>query len=358
MGNIEPTITELEPHTEAKHWLLKTYLGAWFNIVAQASYFENLFYIDGFSASGLYSKGEFGSPLIALQIANETAIKNPNKNYYLGFIEAREDRIKVLESEIAKMGPRPNVRPKIFHGEFKSHINDILKKIKSTPKTATFAFIDPYGFTEFDFSHITELLRIPHSEVFINLMTYSIRRSVPIKNVNIDPVFGIENAAEKLLQLPGDLDDKIRSLYTKQLSKLAQYVKFFQINLKTNQLLYDLFFATNNLTGYERMKSAFWKMDPMYGFSYSEIYKDHHIVFEGDKTIEVSELIKESFSGKKVLCETVLTEFKPSPYEPKHVRAALKYMESNEWLTVDPMQKNGRPRRSNQFPEMAKLTFN
>lgn len=56
-----------DPHTKAKHEILKRYLQRWFPILNK--YHGRIIYIDGFSGPGRYTGGELGSPLIALDVA-------------------------------------------------------------------------------------------------------------------------------------------------------------------------------------------------------------------------------------------------------------------------------------------------
>jgi three-Cys-motif partner protein len=62
------TIWPLEPHTRAKHEILKRYLQAWMVILSQGR-FPEILYIDGFAGPGEYAGGEAGSPIIALDAA-------------------------------------------------------------------------------------------------------------------------------------------------------------------------------------------------------------------------------------------------------------------------------------------------
>jgi GMT-like wHTH domain len=64
------TIWDLEPHTAAKHEILRRYLQAWAPILSQGN-FPQLVFVDGFAGPGRYSKGEEGSPLIAVKAAVE-----------------------------------------------------------------------------------------------------------------------------------------------------------------------------------------------------------------------------------------------------------------------------------------------
>ena len=92
------TLWEIEPHTIAKHEILRRYLGAWFVIMGQTN--RRIIYLDGFCGPGRYKKGEDGSPIIALKIALEH-----NSHQRIGeasfiFIDEKQDRVLYLEDEI------------------------------------------------------------------------------------------------------------------------------------------------------------------------------------------------------------------------------------------------------------------
>lgn len=71
------TIWDIEPHTIAKHKILESYLKAWFPILS--SWNGRINYIDGFAGPGKYSKGELGSPIIALNVAKNHSAKLRNE---------------------------------------------------------------------------------------------------------------------------------------------------------------------------------------------------------------------------------------------------------------------------------------
>ena len=76
---------DIKPHTEAKHAILKRYLQAWVPILTQGN-FPEILYVDGFAGPGRYSKGEDGSPIIALKEALKFKDKIKSKITFL-FIE-------------------------------------------------------------------------------------------------------------------------------------------------------------------------------------------------------------------------------------------------------------------------------
>ena len=88
MATIEKTIWNIEPHTAAKHKILRKYLDAWFPILAKGN--KKLVYLDGFSGPGRYTGGELGSPLVALQSAL-THREKLNSELEFIFIEERPD---------------------------------------------------------------------------------------------------------------------------------------------------------------------------------------------------------------------------------------------------------------------------
>src|SRR3990172_3271456 len=121
------TIWEIDPHTIAKHKILENYLKAWFPIIC--SFSKAINYIDGFSGPGIYSKGELGSPIIALNVANNHTTELKGKLNFL-FIDEREDRTANLNEEIEKLKLKPNFNFRVITGKFHEVINDALNHLE------------------------------------------------------------------------------------------------------------------------------------------------------------------------------------------------------------------------------------
>src|ERR1700688_2133158 len=94
------TIWPMQPHTAAKHLILRKYLDAWFPILAK--YNQRIVYLDGFSGPGRYSGGEPGSPIIALEAAI-THRANLAGEIVFFFIEEQVDRAAHLQIELATL---------------------------------------------------------------------------------------------------------------------------------------------------------------------------------------------------------------------------------------------------------------
>ena len=63
MTTPKETLWELDPHTQAKHEILRRYLAAWFPILG--TYHSRIVSIAGFSGPGRYKNGELCSPTVA-----------------------------------------------------------------------------------------------------------------------------------------------------------------------------------------------------------------------------------------------------------------------------------------------------
>ena len=70
------TVWGIDPHTQAKHEILRRYLGAWFPILSR--YNDRIVYIDGFSGPGRYKGGDPGSPFVALTEYQRQYQMNPS----------------------------------------------------------------------------------------------------------------------------------------------------------------------------------------------------------------------------------------------------------------------------------------
>jgi three-Cys-motif partner protein len=95
----------IEPHTQAKHEILRYYLGAWFPILATTQ--RRLVYVDGFAGPGEYEGREDGSPIIALKVARDHVLKDKlqrsGMNLVFFFIEKDEARFQNLERVLSKL---------------------------------------------------------------------------------------------------------------------------------------------------------------------------------------------------------------------------------------------------------------
>ncbi|HQZ19201.1 MAG TPA: three-Cys-motif partner protein TcmP, partial [Vicinamibacteria bacterium] len=115
MAAPKTTTWNLEPHTRAKHEILRRYLEAWTPILSLGG-FPTIAYVDGFAGPGVYSGGEDGSPIIAVKAALQHQAKI-NANVQFLFIEKDTDRAERLQQLVTGLGLPANFHARIIGGK-------------------------------------------------------------------------------------------------------------------------------------------------------------------------------------------------------------------------------------------------
>ncbi len=356
------TLWELEPHTGAKHIILSRYLGAWFGIMGRTN--PRIIYLDGFCGPGRYKGGEEGSPILALRIAQEHFLKNNLHDVTFVFVEERKDRIDHLENEIAGMATPPSFHISVNHNQFDNTLTNILDRLdsKGARIAPTFAFIDPFGFKGAPYKLVERLLKNPKTEVFINIMADSINRFLDhpdsqITNHIVD-LYGTPQV-KTVLNVGGNRIQHLRELYQSQLEKCAKYVRYFEMRNEDNRVIYYLFFATNNRLGHVKMKEAFWKVDSSTGFYFSDATNPNQLVFfEADPSNDLAILLASQFQSKKVAVSLLKQYIEDkTPYIESQMKKALRKLEGEGRLSVEPWKQDGTKRKRATFPDDVVVTF-
>ena len=293
-------IWPLKPHTAAKHRILRSYLDAWFPILLSNN--GRIVYLDGFSGPGLYTGGEPGSPIIALQSALAHRAKLTGEVVFF-FIEPDPGRADHLEGEISKLNLPSNFHVAVERGEFATRFGETLTAIdKGGLKLApTFALIDPFGFSGVPYGLIKRLLSHAKTEVLITFMVDSINRwlthSDEAITSHIAETFGTNEAIS--IALGPNRIYTLKELYFRQLKKIAKFVRYFEMSDRDNRVVYYLFFASNNSLGHIRMKEAMWRVDPHGDFGFSDSTDPYqHVLFAESTAEPLAAQIVSMFKGK------------------------------------------------------------
>lgn len=306
----------------------------------------------------MYSRGESGSPVIALRAALETNF-SLNVQLVFRFIELDPDRAQHLEDHIKTFDLPSHFDWMVVRSSFEDALRADLKSgaFKGTP---TFAFIDPFGFSGLPFGLIRELLENPVSEVLITFMKSFAARFTDVTPEAINDTIGDSTAAQQLLALPwNERLQRARQLYHASLSRAAKYVRFFEMRDDRGVPIYDLFFASNHSLGHYKMKVAMWKADKSGAFCFSDgVDPDQLTLFSDDPALKLAECLSGNFQGTTVYSEEVLKHVQDATaYLDEHTRAALKVLEDLSRITADDRKRDGKPRRKRTYPEGARITF-
>jgi three-Cys-motif partner protein len=368
------TLWSLDPHTAAKHRILRCYLDAWLPIMG--SWNGRILIIDGFAGPGRYTGGEDGSPLIALRAVLEH--RHLAKHVDAGlevrfhFVEERKDRVAVLQEELVKFQvatPLPKgVYLTVAADRFDAYLGKILTSLESSNQrmAPTFAFIDPFGFSGVPMRLIERLAKASRAEVLISFMFESINRFAghqPKIEEPLDELYGTK--AWRPIAAETDPDGRRRGLidlYRKQLMAAGfPLVSNFKMLDKGNRTEYFLYYGTTSPKGLSHMKRAMWKADPERGSAFSD-----HIALNPQLLLvpatqpaqTLTELLLQRFKGQRASIETV-SDFvlKETIFsETSHLkRATLAPLERGTRIEV--LRPPGRRSIAGQYPPGTKIRF-
>lgn len=368
MASPKDVVWAIEPHTRAKHEILKRYLQAWFPIMAQRN--GRIIMLDGFAGPGEYIDGSIGSPLIALQtLLNHEVALSYGSEVVFYFIEVDTARYKHLEQLLQHAypdGTLPSVITwHIVNDRFDEHLSILLDDLDGARSriAPTFAFIDPFGYSHTPMSVISRLMDHPMCEVLVNVMYEEANRFLSWENTandsHLDRLFGSHDwrgIRESSLP-PEERERRIHDLYARQLEQVggATYVRGFRMRNKSNRTDYYLFFGTKSLVGLDKMKHAMWKIDPSGAYDFSDTTNPNQAVLftpEPDAIILRREIIT-MFTGQTATVRQV-EDFviAKTAFHSGHYKHILKSMErEGRLIAVLPPAK----RKSGTYPDKSML---
>src|SRR5664280_2317744 len=252
----EPVLWDLDPHTAAKHRVLRAYLDAWIPVMAQqaltvrrfSTEAPRLLLVDGFAGPGGYANGELGSPLIMLDalLSHSAFERLGGVSFLFLFIEHDKRRVEHLRSEVTSLGPLPaNVSVQIEHGEFESTFGSLVDGITDRGKilVPTFTFIDPFGYSSASMSLTGRLTGFPRCEVLFFLPLSFVHRFVGREgqDVALTSLFGSDEWRHAATLTGKARRTYLLELFERRLASGAhvRHVRSFQLHTQDgNCLLY------------------------------------------------------------------------------------------------------------------------
>lgn len=365
-----PTLWPIEPHTIAKHAILRRYLQAWLPILSrqgekiQARFGRGksspeILYIDGFAGPGEYANRESGSPVIALKeaIDHKQRLPLPIRMLFVELDKHRFDHLcKMVDGQKRRLDPsKLQLTADLQQGDCDAVLNSMLdscekQSIKFGP---ALAFLDQFGYGAVSMQLIKRILGFAQCEVFTYLNYKDMNRWITDdhKAEAFSRAFGSEEWRGCVLLGEKQRREELLRLYKLALKQKAgaQYVVSFLMYDRVNRPLYWLLFCTNNLRGLEEMKKAMWSVDKDGDFRFSD--KDQESQLELlEKAYDqkwLAEELKSKLRGKE-LSALELKEF-VLVHTPCYLfKMAAKGLELNDDLKVI---RSPDGRRPGTFPD-------
>lgn len=365
MSDNNSTTWDITPHTKAKHEILKRYLGAWFPILSKWE--GRLIYLDGFAGPGVYTGGELGSPVIALQTAVNHVLLPRLKEITFLFIERDKARAQKLSQVLKEHFPTlpTNIKYSVYDAEFAPTFEQGLNELEKQGANLapTFAFLDPFGFSGLPMKLIGRLLKCDKCEVLVTFMTGFVRRfHDELRESALNELFATDEWKKiREISAPDESEKFLLQLYESQLKKLggAKYIRSFGLIGQSNQTIYYLVFATKHLRGLELMKDAMWKVDRTGSFKFSDItgFNQSFLMdYENQPTWvpNAANAVYRKFKGQTVKDSEVYRFIIAETPFPKR-KIILSYLEKNSPPKIINVMRPGKSLRG--FPDGCLITF-
>ncbi len=343
------TVWPLEPHTKAKHSILRRYLHAYYPKLASTR--ERIDFVDGFAGPGVYTGGEPGSPIIALDALAEHRHlpRMANCKFVFLFIEVDPDRFEMLQGILGGRQHPSNVEVKVRCGTFEEHIGEAfdgleaLKGLGLLPGRPSFVMVDPFGVKGLPLELLRRLARFPKTELLVSLMYEPINRFLehPTFESHLDDLFGTREWRDAA-GLEADARKAFLSqLYARQLREIGmEHVRLFEMRDGGNRTEYFLAFATHHKDGLRAIKEAMWKVDETGGLAFS----DFTAPSPGQGTLftaepndeELRQLVMDRFVGQRGVPIEEVNDFVliDTPFRETHGRKVLGLAEKDGAVDV------------------------
>ena len=269
-----------DPHTEAKHQILRCYLDAYFPIMAGRWASTGISFVDAFAGPGEYSDGSAGSPILALRATRRAAVQESHTQIHLIFVEKEPDRYEHLIE--------------LLNGETVPSYCHVTTK-KGRCEKVLIPALDQMGlwggpmFVNFDGWGVDTPLDMVRRvgqgkapEVLVTFHSQWFERFAGEEDVSAgDRVFGDRRwRAVKGCRTPAD---KKRFLVAQYRERLVDCNFQFQLTFELvdeggHPLL--LVFGTNNQLGIEKMKDAMWRVDREFGSRFRDPRDPNQLEFD------------------------------------------------------------------------------
>jgi three-Cys-motif partner protein len=357
----------MQPHTAAKHTILRKYLGAWLPIIVSTE--KRILIVDGFAGPGVYENGEEGSPIIILKevLAHPRFRDDVSVEVNCLFIELDQRVAAELKAQIEALKGFLPFPPwlKVYQeggGAFDKVLTEILNQIGPGEQLIpTFAFIDPFGIKGVPLETVSRLVKNPKAEVLITWMFEAMERwaKTPEFRPHLDAMFGGDEWNPIVTQKSGgDLLTDLSNLYERKLREVAElkHIRTFEMKNNGNRTEYLLFFGTNHPKGLSKMKDAMWKVDPLGGETFFDRTDPNQMMLIGEGSQVASQLRKmllTHFTGKgfEKIDEWINFVIVGTPFLESHLKKkTLGPMEKEEPAVIEVKRPTGKRERLGEYP--------
>ena len=317
-----------DPHTAAKHTLLRRYMSAWFPIMASQFRDIGITFFDGFAGPGEYTNARDSSPTIAMEQALRSNVTRLGTQTRLVFVEVHRERAEHLRNLLDAQFPPTNRPPglviRVYHGKCGELFGKAIAEVSGWDGPV-FANLDGWG-VDTDYEIVQRIAQQQSSEVLVTFEDQFFIRFANGEQEAGERVFGHSNWRH-VGQLPtAEKRPFLLEMYRERLHSAGfPYVLTFEMIDEGGHSLH-LFFGTRNKVAVEKFKDGLWEVDGVSGQQFRDPRDPNQMSFDilhPDFTpleSRILELLGERDYNMAELREDALLE---TIYKKTHVKSAV-----------------------------------
>ncbi len=270
-----------DPHTEAKHLILRGYLDAWWPILLSRN--PQATYVEGYAGPGEYEGGEDGSPVIALRslLQRQSAISLAGKRVNVVLVEEKADRLAhCLERINRELAPLPrDLRLLSSAGKCETALQPLLDACNAWGHPML-VVLDPFG-AGVPYGVVRRVAKNRSSEVLVSFMSQWFVRWAGNEGLDQGDVQFGDTSWRAVVDVPSK--DKRLWLVDRYRDRLVaagfEYTVWFEL-VDEHGIAFSLIFGTRSRKGLEKMKEALWRVDPVRGIHFRDPRDPAQLTFD------------------------------------------------------------------------------
>jgi three-Cys-motif partner protein len=249
--------------TAAKHFILKRYLQSLSFKVLHGGY-DALTYVDAFSGPWETKTADYSdtSFMIAIDVLKDVQrqmlAQGKAKVIRCFFVEQSAKSYAQLEPAVMKHhDPANNFHVHTFHGRFEDAVDSIMSVIGTS---FALTFIDPTGWTGYEFIKISRILRYGRGEVLLNYMFDFINRFTawndPKITASFDGILGADWSNRLDKGLPRE--EAVQTLFAEEFRRAGNFshVLSTPIEKLKDRTHFCIVYGTRNIKGLETYREV------------------------------------------------------------------------------------------------------
>ena len=319
---------ERDPHTAAKHTLLRRYMSAWFPIMAKQFRDTGITLFDGFAGPGNYTNAHDSSPVIAMEQALRSEVTRYGTQTRLVFVEEHlgrsEHLLNLLDARFPLATRPPGLVVRVHRGECGDLYEQAIAEVGGWDGPV-FANLDGWG-VDTDYEIVQRIAQQQSSEVLVTFEDQFFIRFAKGEQEAGERVFG-HSDWRRVDRLPtAEKKPFLLELYREGLYSAGfPYVLTFEMIDEGGHSL-QLFFGTTKKVAVRKFKDGLWEVDGVSGQRFRDPRDPNQLSFDilrPDFTPLESRIL-ELLGGRDYsmaeLCEHALLE---TIYRETHVKPVV-----------------------------------